>query len=374
MKENNYFVGIITMHKVLNYGSALQAFALQHILNTWNIKNEIIDYIFPRKSKKTCKDLFLYFLSNLILGFAKSRKKKRFKTFYSRYYRCSKNCFYNNSDLVKAKFKYNFYITGSDQVWNPKHVKNDLSFLLNFVNDDIPKISYAASVSPAVITTQYKNIYRYYLKQYKNISVRELSGINLIKELIDRNDVHQACDPTFLLSKDEWSKMCQFSKIKINKPYILVYILSYSYNPYPDINFIIDWVYKNLGYKLVILDGGIKDFQKKDVLIIKDAGPIEFINLIHSASFVITTSFHGTAFALNMEIPFFSVIKSYSGHDTRILDLLIQTKEEKRAILYTEKNITTSLDMDFSSTRKIIDAIRKRSIIYLQESLKFNRV
>ena len=60
MKENNYFVGIITMHKVLNYGSALQAFALQHILNTWNIKNEIIDYIFPRKSKKTCKDLFLY--------------------------------------------------------------------------------------------------------------------------------------------------------------------------------------------------------------------------------------------------------------------------------------------------------------------------
>ena len=212
-------------------------------------------------------------------------------------------------------------MTGSDQVWNPKHIKDDYSFFLPFAPEGIKKVSYASSFSTAEIPDELKTIYKEFLDSYSAISVREKSGIKIIQELVGK-DVEMVCDPTLLLSKDEWNELIKDLPNPIGTPYILAYILRYAYDPYPEINRIIDTVQNELGLHLVILDGSLSDMKRKNATVIKNAGPLEFLNLVKNASFIITTSFHGTAFALNFGIPFYSVIKDRSGFDTRMIDLL----------------------------------------------------
>ena len=315
-------IGILTMHKVLNYGSALQAYALQHYISSLGHDAELIDYIFPngsRKARLTFKQRLTYPIKSLLSG--KLRKKRRFQKFYRKYFVCSDELFNTPEELSNAKFDYGILMTGSDQVWNPKHIKDDYSFFLPFASEGTTKVSYASSFSTAEIPDELKPTYRKFLDSYSAISVREKSGVKIVKELVGK-DADMVCDPTLLLSKDEWNELVKDMPNPVGQPYILAYILRYAYDPYPEINRIIDAVQKELGLHLVILDGSLADTKRENATVIKNAGPLEFLNLVKNASFIITTSFHGTAFALNFEIPFYSVIKDRSGFDTRMIDLL----------------------------------------------------
>ena len=322
------------MHKVLNYGSALQAYALQHYISSLGYDAELIDYIFPNGNRKvilTFKQRLIYTIKSLLSG--KLRKKRRFQKFYKKYYVCTDKRFNSPEELSNAKFDYDILMTGSDQVWNPKHIKDDYSFFLPFASERTKKVSYASSFSTAEIPDELKPIYKGFLGSYYTISVREKSGVRIVKELVGK-DAEMVCDPTLLLFKEEWSELIKDKPNPIGQPYILAYILRYAYDPYPEINRIIDAVQKELGLHLVFLDGSLSDMKRKNATVIRNAGPLEFLNLVKNASFIITTSFHGTAFALNFGIPFYSVIKDKSGFDTRMIDLLAEVECEDRAVVY----------------------------------------
>ena len=358
------------MHKVLNYGSALQAYALQHYISKLGYDAELIDYVFPngsRKKQQTLKQKILSIIKKLLSG--GFIKEHRFKKFYDNYYILSKKQYITPDELKKANLQYDIYMTGSDQVWNPIHIKNDFSFFFPFkIPNSSRKVSYAASISVSRLDDSLKPTFKKLLESYSSISVRESSGVVIIEDLLGRKAEH-VCDPTLLLTKDEWSDLVKDREVPYEKPYILVYILSYAYNPYPEINNIIDIIQQKLGLHLIILDGRLKDFKRKNATVIKNAGPLEFINLVKNSSFIITTSFHGTAFALNFGVPFYSVIKDYSGVDDRMLDLLKKTQNEDKAILYTKVlNRDNEINMDIND----IENFRKSSEQCLQKIL--NRV
>ena len=213
---------------------------------------------------------------------------------------------------MQYDYPYDILITGSDQVWNPIHILTDTSFFLPFAHSHTPRIAYAPSFSVASIPEEFYTAIRPYVTGYSHLSVREKSGIDIVKSLTDK-EVSMVCDPTLLLTKADWSVLAAQSEIKISEPYILVYVLSYAYNPYPAINTIIEKVQQELDLPLILLDAPILNMKFKNARFIKDAGPAEFLYLVQHASFVISTSFHGTAFALNFGIPFYSVIRDHSG-------------------------------------------------------------
>lgn len=363
-------IGILTMHKVLNYGSALQAYALQHYISKLGYNVELIDYIFPNGSRKkqlSFKQKLLSPLKKILSG--TFVKEHRFNEFYKRYFVCSKGQYNSPEELANANFEYDILMTGSDQVWNPIHIKDDFSFFLPFSKTGVKKVSYASSFSVAELPAKLKPLYRNILSTYSSISVREKSGVKIIKELIG-TDAEVVCDPTLLLSKDDWSVLIKDFQKPFNRPYILVYILKYAYNPYPEVNHIIDEVQNKLGLHLIILDGSLSDMQRKDATVIKNAGPLEFLNLVKNASFVVTTSFHGTAFAVNFGIPFYSVIKDKSGFDTRMVDFLETIGCPDRAIIFDHyissehinNNILPEDNMKFRiASQKFLSSILKES-------------
>ena len=366
---NKKRIGILTMHRVQNYGSALQAYALQEYVNRLGYNVELIDYIFPNgkhKQRRSLKQRIKSALFKWMFCLPILRKNKRFAHFYSAYYKCSEQRFDNPQSLMQYDYPYDILMTGSDQVWNPIHILTDTSFFLPFAHPHTPKIAYAPSFSVASVPKEFDETIRSYVENYSYISVREKSGIDIVKTLTDK-EVSMVCDPTLLLTKEDWTILAEQSDYKIEGPYILVYVLSYAYNPYPSINAIIEKVQQELDLPLILLDAPVLDMKFKNARFIKDAGPAEFLYLVQHASFVITTSFHGTAFALNFGIPFYSVIRDHSGFDTRMIDL-IESVEADRAIVY-DQPIDKPIAMNFEEVEQRLEAIRQHSQAYIRNSL-----
>ena len=362
-------IGILTMHRVQNYGSALQAYALQEYINRLGYDAELIDYIFPNgkhKQRRPLKKQIKHTLFKWAFCLPLLRKSKRFARFYDTYYKCSELRFDSPESLMQYDYPYDVLMTGSDQVWNPIHILTDTSFFLPFAHAHTPKVAYAPSFSVASIPEGFDAISRPYVEAYSHISVREKSGLDIVKSLTDR-EVSMVCDPTLLLTREDWGALATQSEIKISEPYILVYVLSYAYNPYPAINTIIEKVQQELDMPLILLDAPVLDMQFKNARFIKDAGPAEFLYLVQHASFVITTSFHGTAFALNFGIPFYSVIRDHSGFDTRMVDL-IEAVEAHRAIVY-DQPVDCTLEMDYTPISERLEHIRRHSQDYIKKSL-----
>ena len=335
------------MHRVQNYGSVLQAYALQQYFENLGYKTEIIDYIYPNEEHLNCKNtkkkkltnylkLILKYPHDFFLGFPLKKKKNKFNKFIKDKLILSKRKYLSSRELIENPPPYDIYLTGSDQVWNPIHVKGDTSFMFSFGDDHVPRYAYAASFSTSRIPDEYRGRYAQALSKYKAISVRERSGVDVVKALVNK-DSRIVCDPTLLLSKSQWSKLIDGNKVGYKEPYILVYVLGYAYNPYPGITNIIRKVQKCLGMRVIYLTGRFQDYFEKNSTVVRDAGPEDFINLFLNASFVITTSFHGTCFSLNFEVPFYAVVQRDTSLDSRILSLLHMVDVADRAIIYNHE-------------------------------------
>ena len=368
-------VGLITMHRVLNAGSALQAYALQRKVQELRYNCEIIDYVFPNSRylgeesllNRTKKKMRL-FMKNVLFGFSDFVRRRRFQAFYDRYFSLSPRTYATCEDIHNNPPTYDIYLTGSDQVWNPLHVKDDTTFLLSFCKEkNASRISFASSFSTARIPENLKDLYAEYLASYNRISVRENSGISLIKGLTGKK-AEVVCDPTLLLDGNEWGELAENSLIQIEQPYILAYKLTYAFNPYPQIDKMIAQIQAQLKLPVVYLYGRLADYRKNNARVIKNAGPCEFIGLFKQANFVVTTSLHGTAFALNFSVPFYSVIENKPEKDSRILSLLGLAGAHDRALTIDDDDIKVG-PMDYTPITQALIKLRNRSSAFLREAL-----
>ena len=218
-------------------------------------------------------------------------------------------------------------------------------------------MSYAASFGDTMPSEKNTKRIGLYLKEFDKISVREEDAKAYLEETFDV-ECAQTPDPVFLLKKDEWLQFTH--NVHEKEPYIFCYCLVKESR----IQQVIDEVKKQTGFKVVTLSDGIKPNVKADKTYY-DAGPNEFLSLLNGAAFVVTDSFHGTAFSLLLEKQFVSVARK--NRSKRIDSLLKQFDEQKRFIADpSEINLSK---IDYQTKSEKFACLRNIGLEYIQSCI-----
>ncbi len=346
--------GILTFNETLNFGAALQAYALQETIDSLGHKAEIIDYtneFIENNEKNNTKLSPKMMVRKIVMGRGLKRKEKAFKEFEKN--NMSFGMLLDEQNIDKINNYYDKFITGSDQVWNMHITDNDWNFFLDFVNDNSKKISYAPSFGDREFPKECFKKADEMFKSFRSLSVREESGKNRIKE-ISGCDSQVVVDPTLLLSKEEWEKRVTF--VPPIKNYILVYI---PHNKKAVFDFV-KKLSKKTGLPVVYLS--ISPKIQLGVKTIYDSSPDEFVGWIKNADYVVTGSFHGTAFSLNFEKQFYYESKNSKS---RVSNLVKLTGTENRSI---SKGDFDSV-IDYNKVTPKLKAEREKSLTWLKNAL-----
>ena len=376
-------VGIITILKVGNYGAELQAFALQRKLERLGYKAEIIDYLFYKNPKhvaeRSSRPFYPYSfhfkvkeiglrlrdaLQKLCFPQLTENRNKRFDDFHAANTHLSRT-FRRLSELQAAEFRYDVFCVGSDQVWNPRCNTNLAPYLLSFAPDDARKVSYASSFGVTSLPKSAEDVYRRLLGRFNCIGVREDSGASLVRSLTGR-EATVVLDPTLLLTADEWAEV-ERPLEGLPHGFVLVYELRRQ----DTIDELASNVSKELKVPIMRLRANIgTEKPQAGIIDISDAGPAEFLYLFRNASFVVTNSFHGTAFSVNFNKPFYSVLDRQRSNNSRQLNLLERCGLTSRVAYEGEETSKDmSLAIDFAKANSALEVMRKESINYLTTAI-----
>jgi hypothetical protein len=265
-------------------------------------------------------------------------------------------------ELYKEKFDYDAIIVGSDQVWNlQSHIVEPI-FFLDFVGENIRRISFSSSFGTSQIPEKLKNEVGLLFKKFDFISVREKDGVDIIFESSGCKATH-VLDPTLLLSPSDWLTI-QRPISKYNE-FILIYGLDSS----KDSQEIIDKLKLKINLPVVFLSFGVITKLKVDEKII-DAGPKEFIYLFNKATFICTNSFHGVCFSINFRKSFFSI--KHPTRNSRMESLLGLLDLGNRQISCS-KDIDTfqesNLQIDYSDKSDTMNIGIESSLNFLKQAL-----
>ncbi|MHC4131450.1 MAG: polysaccharide pyruvyl transferase family protein [Planctomycetota bacterium] len=362
-------VGVITMHRPVNVGCFLQAYALQETISKLGYDCEIIDYYYPNAFHKQStiktkiKKLVNKQLKRVLGGGAFELSEKRFKDCLNNRLNLSSASYRNIQELQNNPPEYDLYCVGSDQVWNPNFIYDDPSFFCDFAPSERPIVSYASSFGASSIPEEYQEQYKKYLTRFKALGVREQSGVELIHILTGR-EAELVVDPTLLLSAEEWKQ--EMSAQDYKEPYILCYG-----SPYPNVyveNLALH-IQKQTGLKIVHLFGRPWQCFNKKIKYMFDAGPLEFLSWINNAELVLTTSFHGTIFSISFKRPFYSVYPN-EERGSRQLNILKCLQLESRGVKTDmEIPLTDYFEIDFETAHSNLDQMRKVSYDYVKKML-----
>lgn len=332
-------IGILTFQRTSNYGAIMQCYALNRKINDLGARAETLDYHCKALEKK--EKIKITKPKTVLKLMYQMYKQKRCNRFIKKEVRMSKEYFPETID----KADYDAFIVGSDQVWNPKCTNDDKNYYLCF-NNNASKYSYAASIGleeEKAMTILEKN--KKYLSEFSKISLREYLNI-------DNEKVRYDIDPVFLLNKDQWKNIC--SKKLLRDKYVFVYTIG---DPIK-----IDEFTKELAKKenLKIISN------KKSFEFICNCSPYDFLSWIYNAEYIITNSFHGTAFSIIFNKKFYAECEGKNGVNTRILNLLkLLNKEE--CIL---KEDCFNVDNNYKETNELVERNVQLSNEYLKEILK----
>lgn len=265
-----------------------------------------------------------------------------------------------------SKGKYDVYLTGSDQVWNTDYLKGDTSFFFSFLTSKDKIVSYAASFGRFSFSGDNARKWLDNLRHYTSISVRENQAKNIINEYIGK-EADVVLDPTLLLTKEEWTEFSGREPM-IKRQYILVYVLTYAWQPFPYALSVVKHFEKLFGWEVVVVEPLSLKTRKPDWTYIENASPQEFVNLINHAGLVITTSFHGTAFSINLETPFYAIAKDNAVNDDRISSLCNNVLMTNHLIKHNAQ-IPGHLVNDFDNSKITLDRLRSTSQKFLSQSI-----
>lgn len=324
---------IVTMHFPCNFGAVLQTYGLYHYLQETGLDVIVVNYIpdyFKEKisiwyigNPKYKKNPVLRLLYYTLMVPLRIRQKKAFAKFRAN--ELKETTPITQTELMNGNhINSDFSFCGSDQIWNENNgTISDPIYFLQFVNRDSKKFSYAAS---GTITYPFsQNIQSKvfpWLRNLDKISVREDVMQQNLQMGLKRN-VIQVCDPVFLIDKDEWITLSQKVTFRfIKKPYIVVYAIGNDPTPYKRA--------RELGDRFHIPVYAISWNKVPFVNKIFKCNPYEFLSILSEAKFIITNSFHGTAFSIIFNREFWVLNTSIANH--RLLSILHKTGLESRLI------------------------------------------
>ncbi len=369
-------IGIITFHASLNCGSMLQAYALQCILKEKVGKDsEIIN--FSNKGQREAyatfhkyrspKNLLGWGLRLLFFPLLK-RMEKDYAHFQKNYLKIGPDFFKENKELEVVDGTYECFICGSDQVWNTHAVDADDAYFLSFVTKG-KKIAYATSLGATDITANLKERehIQLLLSDFDAISVREHNAKKII-ECIYPHEVPILLDPTLLLTKEQYEPL--IGKPLIKDKYIFYYAMNYNHN----VNLTVNKIAKKYNMPVVIIDakawGPLRKFRYGFKLSPK-FGPLAYLNLVKYASMILTTSFHGTAFSVIFEKPFWyidSCIRNPKDDRATSLMGLLGVSNRLAGEEYLMNN-NLFIPVDYIHIQNNIQILQKKAYEFLQENI-----
>jgi hypothetical protein len=385
-------IGIITFHKAVNYGAVLQAYALSQFLKSKGHDVFFINYhrttenargflsfnnlsVGLKMFLKNPGTLFSYFISKIkktnqttYLGKCTSKSDKinvHFNRFRNEYFKLSELSYKSPGELKKNPPVCDAYIAGSDQIWGHGNTTFSDAYFLNFGPKEVRRIAYAPSFGAPSIPKSLNKDLCGKITKIDFVSVREKSGMDIIKKASNIEAVH-VLDPTLLLS--DYSKIT--SKIKL-PPYLFVFKLKQSDELETNFSSLTSNIANQLSLDVNTIDpmGGLENEDEQIY------GIEEFLGLIKNASFMLTNSFHGTVFAIINNIDFICCPRTSSseGQNDRMTGLLDDLGLKNRFFDFSNGKCYTHLindKIDWKEVNTRLDTLRKISIDYLTKALK----
>lgn len=298
-------IRLITFHTPRNYGAVLQAFSLMKYLENFSDDVKVIDYstphlrsLYPILPKFSGVRSFIKFVISIPYCSQKKNKYKKFDDFISENFALTKR-FESTDELYKYEWKDEIFVTGSDQVFNPRRIEDERrAFYLDFVPENLVKISYAASFGSSSIPDERNEEIKRYLSEFDFISVREASG-QKIAEKLTGNTPELVLDPVFLHSMDFWEKYAVVPENAKGK-----YVLYYRLMPNREKDRLAEKIAEEKNMKLIVITDEICG-KLKNGTVLKNIGPQEFLGLYKNSGYVVTDSFHGIAFSIIFKKDFF---------------------------------------------------------------------
>ena len=336
-------IGLVTYNNY-NFGSALQCYATQRFISqTGNecvlvekeesrihavadkMRNILVNsFISPGSIKQIKKQIKAQSAKSLTLNGKSLKELSRFKKCRIRTEK------YTNRELIKAAHseKFDYFFSGSDQVWNGVRIDRYDMFFLRFAPKE-KRIAWAPSFGGEEIAKYNRSRYRKYIGDFSVLSVRENSGKGRIEELTNR-EAEVLCDPVMLLTDDEWRKEYRnHTSVPLPGKYVLTFFidepsekaLSYLRKNCPDGAEIISFGYDYSKY------GNLPSHRHVD------GSPYDFLNSVDHASFVVTDSYHASVFSVLFHTEFAVFARNYThaqNQSVRIADFLKEIGEEER--------------------------------------------
>lgn len=335
-------VGILTFHDAHNYGAVLQAFALKEYLKKIGFEAQIVNYHhytipdgYPKEDNEERWNKFNDFIKDLIDNQEKI---------------CT-------SEEELEKLDFDFWICGSDQIWNTDITRGfNKGFFLNF-NTKGKKISYATSMGIPKLEEKYEEILEESTNKLDYISVREES----LKQYIERftnKPVVRVLDPTFLLEEEDYDKLIK-DENKYGK-----YILINALGPDERLTQIAMEIAKKKNLKIIELNDKEKDNYFCEQ--ISAASPIEYLALMKNAQVIVTNSFHGTVFSIIFKKEFYTITRlNRNSRMENILDIV----DMRDRLIENVKEIENVKKQDYEEAYKRLEKEREKSKKFLKEAL-----
>lgn len=364
---------LTTVFSAFNYGSSLQALAGKQIIRKAGYECDLVKL----KSLVKGRDVRLGKLMTILLRSLFLKKNNALKTYGTSYNKSlvegTENKFFAfTNDYLKpievswGKLKCMAKdaiacFSGSDQIWNSSTLYVDPLYYLRFA-PKYKRIALSPSFGRDFIAEYNKDKMKEWISDYPYLSVREDSGVKLIKELTGRDALH-LLDPTLIINADEWREILSIK----NKPkdYVLAYFLD---EPSALAKKNLKEIKEKFNCKIVAIPYKFENMDYCDEVVA--AGPKEFVELIANAKVICTDSFHGTVFALNMHTPFFTYEREYGSankQSERVLSILRKVDILDR---YQPQDVIGELNkLDFNHSEEVLNAERKKAYTYVNNAI-----
>ncbi len=366
-------IKVITRHAPSNYGSLLQSIATQTILARLGHQCEIIDYVrddeHGLKAVMTDMNSKRDRLGNAVKRMAyvmmrypeEKRAEAKFEHMRRRYLKLTRRC-RTHDDL--AQLDADVFMTGSDQVWGPTlNGHYDEAYFLSFVKDK-PKVAYAASFGRTEFTPQTLEECKRLLSRYDAIAVREDSAVSLLRQM-GIECAGQVLDPTLLLTGDEWGEYIKRNIVK--GKYVLVYQL---HNNHALSDYAVRYA-RHAGLPLYRVSPTFHQFRRGGKFVyLPDLG--DFLSCIKNCTYLITDSFHGTAFALNFNRQFIEILPNNKTGSRNQSILQLTGLQDRIVTDYEDFSIAEKM-IDYARVNAVLAKERRKSMETMKELCSINK-
>lgn len=357
-------IAIVTWWQGANYGSVLQAYALQKVLESWGYESELIGFA-ANALRRLVQDI-----EACVCKPTAHQVRDKFARFRRENLKSSPKYWTYDQLKHEAAKRYSAAIAGSDQIWCCAGGHAKPLYYLSFI-DAKKRIAYAPSIGYNYIPAECVDDFRKYVSEIPFLSVREEHGAALIREVVGR-EAKVVVDPSLLLTAEQWkAEIGMPSEVTLGRKYILCYFLRDN----PEYSIFARALSDVTGYAVAAIEPvSPKEYVSLRGIETVVADPFDFVRLIDNASYVLTDSLHGVAFSINLGKEF-GVFKRFHDDDpisqnSRIYNILKKTHLEDRLVSAdVVPSDLTRRSTDYDSVRTLLRREREQSLAYLKEAV-----